>query len=53
LLISETRSFFELTLPDAGMLATALLASAASISALALSGFSLSIGPARPPSGGA
>jgi P-type E1-E2 ATPase len=53
LLIPETRSFFELTLPDAGMLATAILASAASISALALSGFSLKVGPARPRSEGA
>jgi P-type E1-E2 ATPase len=53
LLIPGTRSFFELTLPDAGMLAIAILASGASISALALSGFSLRVGPARAPSRGA
>ena len=53
LLIPETRSFFELTLPDAGMLATAILASAASVSALALSGFSIGVGPTRQLPGGA
>lgn len=47
LLIPESRSFFDLTLPDAGMLVTAIVASAVSVSALALSGFSLSVGPAR------
>jgi magnesium-transporting ATPase (P-type) len=41
LLPAPARAFFELTLPDVGMLATALLASAVSIAALAVSGFSL------------
>jgi hypothetical protein len=53
LLIPQARDFFALTIPDAGMLATAVVASAASISMLVLSGFSLKVGPARPPSGGA
>jgi magnesium-transporting ATPase (P-type) len=47
LLIPSTRSFFALTLPDAGMVATSLLASAVSIAALALSGFSLWAEPAQ------
>jgi cation-transporting ATPase E len=41
LLIAATRSFFELTPPDAGMILTALIASAVSIAALDLCGFSL------------
>jgi len=36
-----TRRFFALTVPNAAMVATALLASAISIAALAISGFSL------------
>ena len=44
LVLPATRSFFELTSPDAGMILTALLASAVSIAALALSGFSLRTG---------
>ena len=46
-LISATRSFFALTLPDAGMILTALLASSVSIAALALCGFSLRTDPAE------
>ena len=46
LLLPATRSFFELTVPSAGMVATALLASSASIGALALCGYSLRAGPA-------
>ena len=49
LLIPATRSFFQLTLPDAGMIATALLASAVSIAALALCGYSLRVGPPQSP----
>jgi cation-transporting ATPase E len=49
LLLPATRSFFELTVPSAGMVATALLASSASIGALALCGYSLRAGPAPPP----
>jgi magnesium-transporting ATPase (P-type) len=49
LLLPATRSFFELTVPSAGMVATALLASSASIGALALCGYSLRAGPATPP----
>jgi cation-transporting ATPase E len=45
LLIPATRRFFELTGLDAGMVATALLASAVSIGALALCGFSLRMEP--------
>ncbi len=41
LLIPATRSFFELTPPDAGMILTALIASGLSIAALDLCGFSL------------
>jgi cation-transporting P-type ATPase E len=47
LLIPSTRSFFELTLPDAGMILTALIASGVSIVALALCGFSLRTGLAE------
>jgi cation-transporting ATPase E len=50
LLIPATRSFFQLTLPDTGMLATALLASGVSIAALTLSGYSLRVGRIRSPS---
>jgi magnesium-transporting ATPase (P-type) len=41
LLIPAARTFFELTVPDAGMITTALLASAVSIGALVLCGFSM------------
>lgn len=41
--ISATRSFFALTVPDAGMVLTALLAGALSIGALRLCGFSLGV----------
>jgi magnesium-transporting ATPase (P-type) len=44
LLIPATRSFFALTVPNPQMIATALLASAVSIGALALSGYSLRVG---------
>jgi cation-transporting ATPase E len=40
LLVPATRSFFELTTPDASMLATSLLASALTVGALVLCGFS-------------
>jgi P-type E1-E2 ATPase len=43
LLVPAARSFFALTPPDPGMLATALIASAVSIAALALCGFSLRV----------
>jgi magnesium-transporting ATPase (P-type) len=46
LLLPAIRSFFALTLPDPGMLLTALLAGAVSIAALALCGFSLRVEPA-------
>ena len=46
LLIPAARTFFELTVPDAGMIATALLASAVSIGALVLCGFSMRAAPA-------
>jgi magnesium-transporting ATPase (P-type) len=46
LVIPATRSFFALTLPDAGMILTSLLASAVSIGALALCGFTVR-GPSR------
>ena len=49
LLIPATRSFFALTVPDAGMIATALLASAVSIAALALCGYSLRVSPGESP----
>jgi cation-transporting ATPase E len=49
LLLPATRSFFELTVPSAGMVATALLASSASVGALALCGYSLRVGPVPPP----
>lgn len=45
LLLPPARSFFALTVADAGMLATALFASAISIAALWLSGFSLRVTP--------
>lgn len=45
LLIPATRSFFALTVPDPGMIATALLAGAASIGALWLCGFTLATRP--------
>ena len=46
LLLGPIRSFFALELPDAGMAATALLASAVSMGALALCGFSARVEPA-------
>jgi hypothetical protein len=46
LLIPATRRFFALTVPDAGMVVTSLAASAVSIGALALCGFSLQAAPA-------
>ena len=45
LLVPASRSFFQLSVPSAGMIATAL-ASSASIGALALCGYSLRSGPA-------
>jgi cation-transporting P-type ATPase E len=45
LVIPTTRSFFALTSPDPGMLATALLASAVALGALMLCGFSIRAGP--------
>jgi P-type E1-E2 ATPase len=48
LVFPATRSFFALTRPDPGMLATALLASAVSVSALALCGFSLWVQSSQP-----
>lgn len=53
LLIPVTRSFFELTVPAPGMIATALLGSAVAIGALALCGFSLRAAPAITPRAGA
>lgn len=54
LLLPATRRFFALAVFDPGMLATAALASATSVGALALCGFSLRVDPARhePDSGG-
>jgi hypothetical protein len=43
LVIPATRHFFELTMPDAGMIATAVCASAVAIAGLALSGFSVRV----------
>jgi len=43
LLIPGTRQFFELTTPDLGMIATSVLASALTVAALALCGFSVRI----------
>jgi cation-transporting ATPase E len=45
LLLGPIRSFFAVELPDAGMLATAVLAGAASMGALALCGFSVRAEP--------
>jgi uncharacterized protein (DUF697 family) len=45
LLIPVTRKFFALTVPDVGMIVTALIASAIAIGALFLSGFSVQISP--------
>ena len=50
LVFPATRTFFALTVPHAGMLATALLASAVSIAALWVSGFSLRTSPDQPAS---
>jgi P-type E1-E2 ATPase len=49
LVIPFTRSFFELTLPDAGMIATSVAASAVSITALTLCGFSLRVQGSQSP----
>jgi len=46
LLLPATRRFFDLTVPDTGMIATAALASAASIAALWLCGFNVRVEPA-------
>ncbi len=51
LLIPSTRRFFELALPDARMIATAVLASAVSIGALILCGFNVRAGPSTPARG--
>jgi magnesium-transporting ATPase (P-type) len=48
LIIPATRSFFELTTPDARMVLTAVAASALSIGALDLCGFSLRVTPGAP-----
>jgi hypothetical protein len=48
LLTPSTRRFFELALPTVGMIATAALASAVSIGALILCGFTLRAGPSTP-----
>jgi cation-transporting P-type ATPase E len=45
LLLPVTRKFFALTIPDAGMIVTALIASAIAIGALFFSGFSVQISP--------
>ncbi|HYM46271.1 MAG TPA: HAD-IC family P-type ATPase [Solirubrobacteraceae bacterium] len=45
LLLPSTRRFFALTVPDAGMIATSVLASALSMGALALCGFTWRIQP--------
>ncbi|MFZ0976372.1 MAG: hypothetical protein WAN22_29385, partial [Solirubrobacteraceae bacterium] len=44
--IGQNRSFFALTVPGPEMIVTALAASAVSIGALALSGYSLRVAPA-------
>ena len=49
LALPATRTFFELTVPSPGMVATAILAGSASIGALALCGYSLRTGPTPPP----
>jgi hypothetical protein len=49
LALPATRTFFALTVPSPGMVATAILAGSASIGALALCGYSLRTGPAPPP----
>ena len=50
LLLPATRRFFELNTLDVGMVVTAVCASAVAIAALALSGYSVRVGP--PPSNG-
>jgi Kef-type K+ transport system membrane component KefB len=50
LVIPATRRFFELTVPDAGMIVTAVVASSVAIAALALCGFSVRV--ARPAANG-
>jgi len=51
-IIPLTRTFFELSAPNLAMILTALLASAISVAALNLCGFSLRlIGPSRGPEG--
>ena len=49
LALPATRTFFELTVPSPGMVATAIVAGSASIGALAMCGYSLRTGPAPPP----
>ena len=49
LALPATRTFFELTVPSPGMIATAIFAGSASIGALALCGYSLRTDPAPPP----
>jgi P-type E1-E2 ATPase len=51
LLLPATRDFFQLTPLDPGLVATALIASAVSIGALALAGFSIRTGVAEAPPG--
>ncbi|HEY4897718.1 MAG TPA: hypothetical protein VII01_16735, partial [Solirubrobacteraceae bacterium] len=46
LLVPATRSFFELTTPAASMLTTSLVASALTVGALVLCGFSVWVGAA-------
>ena len=50
LLIPATRRFFELTVPSADMIVTALVASSVAIVALTLCGFSVTV--ARAPANG-
>jgi magnesium-transporting ATPase (P-type) len=47
LLLPGTRQFFALTVPSAGMIVTAVLASLVSVGSLALCGFSLRVAPSR------
>src|ERR1017187_836875 len=47
LLLPAPRRFFDLTVPDGGMIATSVLASAISMGALALCGFTVRVEPAH------
>jgi hypothetical protein len=47
LLLPATRRFFQLNAPDLGMVVTAVFASAIAIAALAISGYSVRVGPPR------